>query len=854
MPHFFRLLFLVFLISPATLLAQSTNYFFPAHTGPVNAQIPTPEQFLGYPMGMHHTRHDQMVSYFRELDRLSDRVTMQTFGQTYEYRPLVMLTITNPANHARLETIKRLHRQQATQTVGEKVPLIVQLGYNVHGNEPSTMEAAILTAYYLTASESAETRQWLDDMVVFVDPCLNPDGRERHTNWANMHKGTPFVADPLDREHNEVWPGGRMNHYWFDLNRDWFVAIHPESQARLKFFHEWQPYVVTDHHEMGTNQTFYFDPGKSSSNNPIVPNALYNGLYPKFASHFAGAFDQLQSLYFTKERFDKLYPGYGSDYVNFFGGIGFLFEQASSRGHLQETTTVPLTFAFTIRNHVTAGLTTLKGAMIERNNLIAYRQEFYRIQTAEAKANPVKAYIFGDAADPTRTQAMATMMARHNIVYHELASDQTIGTRTFQKGAAFIVPTDQPSRLMVRSFFEKEITFTDSLFYDASAWSVAHAFNMPHSELKTMPNLGTVVSGPLNRTPAPVTQSQYAYVLPATDYNIHRAIHELQRGGAIVQTAFTPYKAIVGGKQTAFSYGTVMIPVQQQYLATDSLYRLVQRVSKQASIDVVGLQTGLSAGGVDVGSGANRTLTPTRAAMLVGQGVSAYEAGEIWHLLDQRVGMPITKIDLSAIGRANLSRYNTLVMVSGQYNFDPAITARIKQWVQQGGTLITLKTASEWAIRQGFTKEKLVKADTTKTTTRLDYAEAENVEGAKAIGGVILSADLDITHPLGFGFSERTISVYRNGKTFLQPSTTSYNTVVQYAATPKIGGYIAKSNLAKVAKTAAILVAPEGSGRVVLFADNPNFRAFWYGTNKLFLNALFMGSIITVPSVEGEKE
>ncbi len=845
-------LLVLFLLLPATLLAQTTNYFFPAPTGPFNAQIPTPEQFFGYPIGTHHTRHDQMVSYFRELDRLSDRVTMQTFGQTYEYRPLVMLTVTSPANHGRLETIKKLHRQQATQTVGEKVPLIVQLGYNVHGNEPSTMEAAILTAYYLTASDSPETRQWLDDMVIFVDPCLNPDGRERHTNWANMHKASPFVADPLDREHNEVWPGGRMNHYWFDLNRDWFVAIHPESQARLKFFHDWQPYVVTDHHEMGTNSTFYFDPGKNSSNNPIVPNALYNGLYPKFAGHFAGAFDQLQSLYFTKERFDKLYPGYGSDYVNFYGGIGFLFEQASSRGHLQETTTIPVTFAFTIRNHVVAGLTTLKGSIIERNNLIAYRQEFYRTQAAEAKASPVKAYVFGDPADPTRTREMVNMMLRHNISVHELVGDLPTGGRTYAKGTAFVVPTDQPARLMVRSFFEKEITYTDSLFYDASAWSVAHAFNMPHAELKAVPALGTAVSGPLTSQPGSIAQSNYAYALPATDYNIHKAVFMLQQGGVIVQTAFTPYKANLGGKSVSLGYGTMMIPVQQQYIRPDSLYRLVQRVSRQTGVSVMSLATGLSTEGVDVGSSANRTLTPTRAAMVVGPGVSPYEAGEVWHLLDQRVGMPISKIDMGNLSRANLSRYNTLVMVSGQYNLDPQLTARIKAWVQQGNTLITLKTASEWAIRQGFTKEKLAKADTTKTTLRLNYADAENVEGAKAIGGLILGADLDNTHPIGFGFSERSLSMYRNGKTFLQPSQTPYNTVVQYTASPKIGGYIAKDNLRKLGKSAAVLVAPEGAGRVVLFADNPNFRAFWYGTNKLFLNALFMGSIITVPSVEGE--
>jgi hypothetical protein len=265
------------------------SYFYPDQAGAMNRSIPTPEQFLGYPVGSHHTRHDKLVEYFKELDRLSDRVSVQVIGTTYEHRQQIAAVFTVAANHSRLEEIRTAHLQGQTTDATENIPLVIHLGYNVHGNEPSSSEAAMLTAYYLTASESPETMKWLNDMVILMDPNINPDGRDRHTAWANMHKADPPVGDPLDREHTETWPGGRFNHYWFDLNRDWFLGVHPETRNRIRFFHQWRPYVQTDHHEMGSNSTFYFDPGKSSSNNPIVPDYLYNTLYPKFGEYFAGA-------------------------------------------------------------------------------------------------------------------------------------------------------------------------------------------------------------------------------------------------------------------------------------------------------------------------------------------------------------------------------------------------------------------------------------------------------------------------------------------------------------------------------------------------------------------------------------
>ena len=847
-----------FLLLPLGSRAQTT-YFFPKNTGLLNPAIPTPEQFLGYPIGTQITRYDRMVAYFHELARLSDRVHVETIGQTYEHRPLVMASFTSPANYVNRETIRQNNLKRATTTGNDEVPLVIQIGANVHGNEASGGESTLLTAYYLAASESDEAKKWLNDMFIFVEPVLNPDGRDRFANWANMHKSDVPIADPADREHNEVWPGGRMNHYWFDPNRDWFLCAHPEAQAHVAWFHQWMPYVVVDHHEMGTNATFYFDPGKYSSNNPVVPAYLYDTIYPAFGNYFAKAMNGIGSLYFTKETFDKLYPGYGSSYVNFYGGAGFLFEQASSRGFVQETTTIPITYAFTIRNQVTAALTTIRSSLTEKSMLLKLRRDFFQSAAEQARKSTIKGYVFGDPADQTRTNAFVNLLRRHKIDTYELDRDLSVGNQNFRQGGAYVVPTEQPNYLMVRSAFEDQITYTDSLFYDASTWSLMQSFGLPHAELTAVASkgkptalpLGKAITEPLKTNVSPVERSNYAYLITATDYNTYQALYALQSGGAFVKTSFKPFSAPVGSASRTFSYGTLVIPVQQQILTPDSLFRLVGRVSQQSGVGVQGVETGFSTQGVDLGSGSVRTLRRPEAAVVVGTGVSPYEAGEVWHLLDRRVEMSITKLELSSLPRVNLNRYNTLVMVSGAYPTDKAFVDKLKAWVQAGGTLITFKTASEWVIKQGLSKEKLVLSDTTNKAIRYNYDDATNYEGAKALGGSIFQADLDLSNPIGFGFSNRRISLFKNNQTILQPSKSPYSTVAQYTGKPLIGGYVHPSVLKRVAKSAAILTTSDGAGRIILFADNPNFRASWYGTNKLFLNALFFGGVLTVPSVEG---
>jgi hypothetical protein len=827
---------------------SQADYFYPG-AGNFNPVIPTPEKFLGYAIGTHHTRHDKIVEYFKVLDRLSDRVTVQVIGETFEHRPQIAAIFTSPANQQRLEEIRQAHLAGQINGSTENIPLVIHLGYNVHGNEPSSSEAAMLTAYYLAASETEEVTKWINDMVILMDPVINPDGRDRHSSWANMHKATPPVADPIDREHTEIWPGGRFNHYWFDLNRDWFLGTFPETRNRVKFFHHWRPYVQVDHHEMGSNSTFYFDPGEDASNNPIVPDYLYKTVYPKYAEYFAKATDKLGSMYFTKEAYDKLYPGYGSSYINFYGGAGFLFEQASSRGHVQETNTIPLTFAFTIRNQFTASLTTIRASLAEKAMLLKLRREFYRVSKEQQAKSPIKGYLFGDASDETRTKAFIDMLLLHEIEVYDAGSNAKDGMR-------YYVPTDQNNYIMVRSVFEKQITYIDSSFYDASAWSLVHAYNLLYTEIKTPVAAGNRITALPALAPAAPQKSSYAYVMNNTDYNIYKAIYHLQSAGVIVQSAFRPFAAVVNGAEKKFGYGSIVISVQQQTISADSLHRVVAAAAAKSGISVYSLGTGYSARGIDLGSPYVRTLKKPEAVMIIGTGVAATEAGFIWHLLDQRLQMPVTKLDILNLGTANLNRYNTMIIVSGNYSLiDKNTSDRIKAWVQSGKTLITIKGGTEWAIRNGFTKEKLLPVDSAKgIPARQDYDMAVHIEGAKAMGGSIFRVDLDTTNPIGFGFTNRKVSIYRNGLTFLQPSANPYSTVSQYTNDPLIGGYVHPTTLKKIKNSAAILVGSEGAGRVIMFSDDPNFRGTWYGTNKLFLNAIFYGGQLTMPQVMSEQE
>ncbi len=321
----------------------------------------------------------RIVSYLQRLADLSDKATLIEYGKTHELRPLVILIISASQNLEDIDNLQKNHLEALTGAAstnsGER-PVFVNLGYNVHGNEPSSSEAALLSAYTLVASQSKAVDEFLKNAVIFLDPTINPDGRDRHTQWVNSYRGAAKVKDPADIEHNEGWPRGRTNHYWFDLNRDWLLGIHPESRGKLNWYHQWYPNVVTDFHEMGTNSTYFFEPMKANaSKDPIMPKANYTTLNDLFAKYYVEGLDKLGSFYFTKEVFDGTYPGYGSSYPDLQGGLGILFEQASSRGHVQETIMGDVTFPFTIRNQYTSSMATLQAALENKGKLISYQKD-----------------------------------------------------------------------------------------------------------------------------------------------------------------------------------------------------------------------------------------------------------------------------------------------------------------------------------------------------------------------------------------------------------------------------------------------------------------------------------------------
>ena len=828
-------LFCICLLYLCTGILGAQDYFLQKHQ-PYNSSIQSPRDYLGHESGSQHTRHDQIVAYLKYLAEVSPRASIEQYGKTHEGRSLVILTVTNSQHLQNLAQLQQQHLNFAQAASDPNLPIFVNLGYNVHGNEPSSSEAALLTAYTLVASDNPIILNYLQNGVIFIDPTINPDGRDRHTHWANMYKGNPLVDDPQDAEHQEYWPRGRTNHYWFDLNRDWLLGIHPESRGKLNWYHQWYPNVVTDFHEMGTNSSYFFEPMKANgSKDPIMPKENYEDLNNLFGDYFANALDSIGSFYFTKEVFDGTYPGYGSSYPDLQGGLGLLFEQASSRGHAQQTDYGTITFPYTIRNQYLSSLTTVKAAVENRQLLRGYQRDFFNSALTGAGNSGINGYMFGDAHDPNRVKAFVDKLLLHRI-------------KVYRSGNQFVVPTRQAQHRMVQTMFETYRQFTDSVFYDASAWSVANFYNMKYRPLRGNLNLGAEVTSleELVRTTA-VKQSNYAYLIDWDDYNAPAALYYLQAHGVTPASSFKPF-TIEGVNH---GYGTLMVPVSLQKITADSLYSLMQTVQSTYQVSVNSVSSGYSSSGIDLGSRFVRALKKPQAAMLIGDGVRSYEAGEVWHLLDTRVGMPITKIPMRNFKGANIQKYTTLVMVSGSYaQLDTIQQQRIKSWVNQGNTLVTIGTASKWVVEKKLVKEELIKEekDTTKPAVRKPYVHAGENIGKEQLGGAIFRVALDQTHPLGFGYHDATIPVYKNNTVWLKPSKNEYATVAKYAANPHIDGFITRKNLNTFLKPAAsLIVSKVGKGRVVMFADNPNFRGSWYGTNRLFLNALFLGNHIQVP-------
>lgn len=824
----------------------SLNYYLPQGIN-YNPSIPTPKTILGHEVGEWHVSHDKLVQYMYALAESSERVEIEEYARSHENRPLLTLKISSPDNIGNLENIRKEHLKisdfnQSQNLDLSSMPLVAYLGYSIHGNEASGSNAALLVAYYLAAAQGDEIEDWLKNTVILLDPSYNPDGLNRFASWVNSKKSKNQVSDPNNIEQNENWPGSRTNHYWFDLNRDWLPVQHPESHGRIKQYHTWKPNVLTDHHEMGTNGTYFFQPGIPSRNNPLTPNKTYE-LTRKIANYHAEALGEIGSLYYSKESFDDFYIGKGSSYPDVNGAIGILFEQASARSHAQQSENGLLTFPFAIKNHFTTSLSTLRASYALKSELLDHQRKFYAEIPALANKDEIKGFVFSSPNDNSKIKAFLEILDTHQVDVYKLKKQ----INEFKANESYIIPMKQNQYRMIQGMFETRTQFQDSLFYDVSAWTLPLAFDLNYKEIKGKSFSPDMEGDKIEIDELPsfnstLGPSKYAYAFHWQDSQSPALLYDIQKTGLRTKVATEPWTDAQG---QSFERGTILIPLQNQNMEEGKIRSALQTLSIKHQITITSIESG-NTGGFQLGSPKFKVLNTPKAVLLIGDEVNPYEAGEVWHLLDQRMGMALPMVSIDQLNDMSLTHYNTIVMVSGSYG--NVAQAKIKSWVQNGGNIITIRTASKWISEAGLSKIKYKKIAKDSTQKYLTYNTRSRSQGAQRIGGAIFETSNDLTHPLGFGFSDNRLPIFKKGTQFMELAKNPYAQPAHYTSNPLMAGYISEENLKLIPDSPAIGLSAYGKGMIISFNDNPNFRAYWYGTQRLFLNALFFGRIIEAGS------
>ena len=828
---------------------EPLDYFLPNDVT-YNKNIPTPEAYFQQQTGEWHLNYEQVLSYMNEIARLSNRVIIQEYARSYENRPLVYVIFTSEENQKNLDELKNRHvaySEPGSTLSKENVPLVVTLGYSIHGNESSGTNSSVLTAYYLAAAQGTKMDKLLSQTIVLVDPCLNPDGFTRHSTWANMHQSTVPVGDSNSRQFNEVWPGGRTNHYWFDLNRDYLLLVHPESRGRIAKFHEWKPNIVTDHHEMGANSTFFFQPGVPSRNNPLTPEENYT-LTHEIATYHAKFLDKIGAEYFSEEQYDDYYFGKGSSYPDVNGCIGILFEQAGFRGRVRETSNGFRKLAYGIRNQFTATLSTLEAASNMKDKLLDFQKNFNEEALQLADKDPVKAFVFGDENDKVKTEMFIDVLRRHQINVFKNEKELKNGNDVFTAGNSYVVPLKQKQYRLIKSIFDVATTFEDSTFYDVSTWTFPYAFNLPFAKITSLKNVryddsevqyqpvkGKIIGG----------KSNIAYLFRWDEYSTPTALYTLQKAGLITKVATDKCSFEINGKPEKFTYGTIAIPVNNQRLEAEQIFSLVSATAEKTGVDFYSLATGLSPEGIDLGSGSFKVLKKPEVLMFIAGSVRSNEAGEIWHMFDQRYKIPVCLTETEEMHSINLNRYNTIILPGGSYSeWGKTEADKLREWTQQGGTLIVCKNAASWATKNNIGKVAFKKGDEQDSTLNFSYADRSKEYSLNTISGAIFNTQIDITHPLCYGYTSTELPVFKTGTLVAESLKKEYTEPVSYTANHYISGFVSPKNLERLKNAPVVSVQSVGRGNIISYYESMTFRGFWLGTNKLFSNAVLFGNVI----------
>ena len=831
--------------------AAPNTYYLPSDADYL-ASLQTPDQRIGHQVGEFHARHDQVVAYMHYLAEQSDRTHLIDMGKTWEKRSQVLLAISSPENIAKLKQQIANNDEFNNDT---KAPLVVWLGFSIHGNEASGTNASLFTSYHLTALQGAAHEQVLQDTIIFIEPSLNPDGYGRFSTFVNSQRSLNLATDPMDREHQEPWPNGRTNHYRFDLNRDWLLATQKESQNRLKWYQHFQPNVFGDFHEMGTNSTYFFQPGVPERQNPLTPEENFN-ITDDIAQFHAKALDNIGTLYYSKEDFDDFYYGKGSTYPDIQGNVGILFEQASSRGHLQESVNGPLSFPFAIRNQFTTSLSTVAGAHANKDKIKDYRQKFFAEASNEASNDRNRGIVISAGGDAGRMAALIENLLFHKIKVYRLKDELALNGKTYKSG--ILIPFQQRQYRLIKAMFETRTLFEDNTFYDVSTWNFGHAFNMDYDYVERRKWKDRLLGDEIkNSAYAPgkvVAMSKLAYVIDWAQFTAPKAAVRLLESGIELRTAKKPFSLKTSEGVKSFAPGSLIIPLGIQSRVADELYTELQSVALDLGLNIDAINSGYAVSGIDLGSPEIKPITLPRVLLLAGTGVSAYDSGELWHFADNHLDLAITQANLTQFAShsnfADLSRYSHIVMPHGRYDvLNEKNVARLSQWVEEGGVLIGMKSANKW-----LSDHKLLSLEVSLTTSSMDnpeslqYSDMSEDNAQKVIGGSIFDTKVDLSHPLTFGIGKTNLSVFKNHRYIIKPSDNPYLNIIRYTEEPLVSGYVSSGNLDNIANSVQLAAERKGRGSVIAISDNPVFRAYWYGSSRLFVNALFLGTVFERPN------
>src|SRR5688572_4852205 len=664
-----------------------------------NSQVKSPDEFLGYKIGTRYTPHWKIVNYFQHVAaNASANVKLEQYGQTYEGRPLLLSFVSSPDNISRLEQIRLNNMRLANISkdkaapVEENAPALVWLSYNVHGNETSSSEAAMMTIWALVDPSNTKTKEWLKNTVVIIDPCINPDGRDRYVNWFNSVVGKNMDPSLSAREHREPWPGGRTNHYNFDLNRDWAWQTQIESKQRMKLYNQWMPYVHVDFHEQGINNPYYFAPAAQPLHEVITP--WQRDFQVTLGKNHAKYFDANGWLYFTKEIFDLFYPSYGDTYPTFSGAIGMTYEQGGgSAGGLAVLTDEgdTLTLLDRATHHYTTGLSTIEVSSLNAARLVKEFRKFFNDAVNNGIGEYKTFFIKNSEADRQRINALTALLDNNGIQY-EFSGGSSKGTatgynyfsgkdETFSiESGDLMIHSQQPRSAMVKVLFEPKSKLVDSNTYDITAWSLPYAYGVKTygSKTKLQSSAGTKPAAVVNN----VTDA-YGYVIRWQGLQSVKTLTALLEQGVKVRASEAAFE--VNGQH--FERGSLIIIKKGNEKFGSSLSSIVNQTCNSNNVKANTITTGFVDKGFDFGSSKIHLINAPKIALFTGEGVGSNAAGEVWHFFEQSIDYPLTLVNANDFGRINWNDFDVLIMPSGNYRFlnEKILADQLKEWISKGG-------------------------------------------------------------------------------------------------------------------------------------------------------------------------